>query len=175
MRITRGNALRGLRGYGAVAALLATLTACLAGPAQYYEGTDVHDVTAAEVAGTWESTEGTAMTLRPDGTATVTGLDGRGFDFDQGWRLSGSGTWTLADDTNGQDMRLELTARTKVGTRADATAPPPDLTEAPTTYTWRFFVDRDKQRRPVLFFFFGDPDLGNTYVMTRKPPATAAP
>ncbi|MCX4980406.1 hypothetical protein [Streptomyces sp. NBC_00572] len=175
MRITRGNSLRRLRRYGAVVALLTTLTACLAGPGQYYEGTDVHDATAAEVAGAWKSTEGTAMTLRPDGTATVTRLDGQDFDFDDGWRLSGTGTWSLADDANGQDVRLELTARTKAETRADATTPLPDATDAPTTYTWRFFVDRDKQKKPVLFFFFGDPDAADTYVMTRKPTATAAP
>ncbi|MEU4060829.1 hypothetical protein AB0F25_00130 [Streptomyces wedmorensis] len=175
MKTTRGNALRGLRRHGAVAALLAALTGCLAGPAQYYEGTDVHDATAAEVAGTWKSTEGTAMTLRPDGTATVTRLDGEDFDFDEGWRLSGTGTWSLADDANGQDVRLELTTRTKVDKRADATTPPPDGGDAPTTYGWRFFVDRDEQRGLVLFFFFGDPDAGSTYVLTREPSATAAP
>ncbi|WP_367826666.1 hypothetical protein [Streptomyces sp. LMG1-1-1.1] len=175
MKTTRGNAARALTRYGAVAALLATLTACLAGPAQYYAGTDVHDATAAEVAGAWESTEGTAMTLRPDGTATVTRLDGEDFDFDQGWRLSGQGTWSLTDDRDGQEVRLELTARTKVDHRADATMPLPDGTDAPTTYTWRFYVDRDERRKPVLFFFFGDPDSGSSYVMTREPSATAAP
>ncbi|MFB6840858.1 hypothetical protein [Streptomyces sp. NPDC056361] len=175
MKTTRGNAPRALTRYGVVVALLATLTACLAGPAQYYEGTDVHDATAAEVAGAWESEEGTAMTLRPDGTATVTRLDGEDFDFDEGWRLSGKGTWSLTDDRNGQDLRLELTARTGVDQRADATMPLPAGTDAPTTYTWRFYVDRNDRRELVLFFFFGDPDGGSTYVMTRKPSATAAP
>ncbi|MFJ5830235.1 hypothetical protein [Streptomyces sp. NPDC093089] len=175
MKTTRGNAPRALTRYGAVAALLATLTACLAGPAQYYEGTGVHDATAAEVAGAWESVEGTAMTLRPDGTASVTRLDGQDFDFDQGWRLSGKGTWSLADDRGGQGVRLELTTRTEVDHRADATMPLPAGTDAPTTYSWCFHVDRDDKRRLVLFFFFGDPDGGSTYVMTRKPSATAAP
>ncbi|MFG2901321.1 hypothetical protein ACGFZH_30060 [Streptomyces zaomyceticus] len=175
MKITRGNALRGLRGYGAVAALLITLTGCLAGPAQYYEGTGVHDATAAEAAGVWESTQGTAMTLRPDETATVTRLDGWDFDFDEGWRLSGRGAWSLSDTPDGQRLRLELTARTGVDRRADATRPPPDGGEPPTTYAWRFHVDRDDRRRLVLFFHFGDPDAGNTYVMTRRPSATAAP
>ncbi|MEU7068976.1 hypothetical protein AB0B30_00925 [Streptomyces narbonensis] len=175
MKITKGNALRGLRGYGAVVALLIALTGCLAGPGQYYEGTGVHDATAAEAAGTWESTEGTAMTLRPDGTAAVTRLDGWDFDFDEGWRLSGKGTWALTDTPAGQRLRLELTARTKVDRRADATMPPPDGGDPPTAYTWRFYVDRDDRRELVLFFHFGDPDAGNAYVMTRKPTATTAP
>ncbi|WP_237749538.1 glycoside hydrolase family 43 C-terminal domain-containing protein [Streptomyces sp. SS] len=175
MKTTRGNAPRALTRYGMAVALLATLTACLAGPGQYYEGTDVHDATSAEVAGAWESVEGTAMTLRPDGTATVTRLDGEDFDFDEGWRLSGTGTWSLSDDANGQDVRLELTTRTKVDKRDDATTPPPDGGEAPTTYSWRFYVDRNDRRELVLFFFFGDPDAGSTYVLTRKPSATAAP
>ncbi|MGW6392387.1 hypothetical protein ACWFR1_18200 [Streptomyces sp. NPDC055103] len=175
MKIAGGSASHGLRGYGVVVALLATLTGCLAGPAQYYEGTDVHDATAAEVAGVWESTEGTSMTLRPDGTATVTRLDGADFDFDEGWRLSGKGTWSLADDPDGQDVRLKLTQRTKVDRRADATMPPPDGGDPPTAYTWRFFVDRDERRELVLFFFYGDPDGGSSYVMTREPSATAAP
>ncbi|MEV4938685.1 hypothetical protein [Streptomyces zaomyceticus] len=175
MKITRGNALRGIRGYGAVAALLITLTGCLAGPAQYYEGTGVHDATAAEAAGVWESVEGTAMTLRPDGTATVTRLDGWDFDFDEGWRLSGRGAWSLADTPDGQLLRLELTARTGVDRRADATASPPDGGDAPTAYSWRFYVDRDDRHGLVLFFHFGDPDAGNTYVMTRRPSATTAP
>ncbi|WP_328945082.1 hypothetical protein OG259_29955 [Streptomyces sp. NBC_00250] len=175
MKITRGNALRRLRRYGAVVALLTALTGCFAGPAQYYGGTGVHDATTSEIAGAWESTEGTSMTLRPDGTATVTRLDGQDFAFDEGWRLSGTGSWSLADTADGQRVRLELTARTKVETRTDAQPPLPTASDAPTAYAWRFFVDRDERRAPVLFFFFGDPDSGSTYVMTRKPTATAAP
>ncbi|MFI9625046.1 hypothetical protein [Streptomyces sp. NPDC052042] len=28
----------------------------------------------------------------------------------------------------------------------------------PTTYTWKFFVDRNARKKPVLFFFYGAPD-----------------
>ncbi|GGS88795.1 hypothetical protein GCM10010222_32880 [Streptomyces tanashiensis] len=33
---------------------------------------------------------------------------------------------------------------------------------------WRFHVDRDQRDELVLFFFVGDPDIGNTYVMRRE-------
>lgn len=52
----------------------AALTAC-AGPYQYYEGTGLHDATAAEVAGDWENLEGTRVALRKDGTALLEKLD----------------------------------------------------------------------------------------------------
>ncbi|WP_327161570.1 hypothetical protein [Streptomyces zaomyceticus] len=63
----------------------------------------------------------------------------------------------------------------RTGRRADATLPPPDGGDPPTTYSRRFSVDRDDRRGLVLFFHFGDPDAGNTYVMTRRPTATTAP
>ncbi|MFF0751958.1 hypothetical protein [Streptomyces sp. NPDC004267] len=90
---------------------MAALTAC-AGPDQYYEGTGIHDATAAEVAGGWENVEGTRVVLRKDGTALLEKLDGQGFDFEDDWRLSGTGTWQLADD--GQVVRLALATRTRV-------------------------------------------------------------
>ncbi|MEW2252438.1 hypothetical protein AB0907_34585 [Streptomyces sp. NPDC006975] len=143
------------------------LTAC-AGPYQYYGGTGLHDATTAEVAGDWANVEGTHVVLREAGTALVQRLDGQDFDFDDGWRLSGTGTWQLTDDDGGQVVRLTLTARTRVERRAgaapaDALAPQP-----PSTYVWSFYVDRDRHDRLKLFFFYGDPDVGNAYVMTRK-------
>ncbi|MFF9819588.1 hypothetical protein [Streptomyces sp. NPDC014006] len=144
--------------------ILAVLTAC-AGPYQYYGGTGIHDTTAAEVAGGWENVEGTHVVLRKDGTAVVEKLDGQDFDFEDGWRLSGTGTWQLTDD--GQVVRLALTARTRVESRSptvtDASAPDPR-----STYAWSFYVDRDQHAELKLFFFYGDPDIGNTYLMTRE-------
>ena len=78
-------------------ALIAALSACtagLAGPYQYYGGTGLHDATAAEAAGTWRCIEGTELTLRPDGTAAFRQLDGQDFDFDDAWRVTGTGTDT---------------------------------------------------------------------------------
>ncbi|MDR6980509.1 hypothetical protein J2X68_007249 [Streptomyces sp. 3330] len=150
-------------------ALTAALGACtggLAGPYQYDGGTGLHDATAAEAAGIWRSVEQTELRLRPDGTADLSLLDGQGFDFDDAWRVTGSGTWKLTDDPEGQEVHLSMTTRTAVGTRA-ATPAPTASPDAPSTYTWRFSVDRDEREELVLFFFYGDPDVGNTYLMTR--------
>jgi hypothetical protein len=147
--------------------VLTAVTAC-AGPYQYYEGTGLHDATTAEVAGAWESVEGTRVELREDGTALLQRLDGQDFDFEDGWRLSGTGTWRLTDDDNGQDVRLALTARTRAERRSPVTATDAAVPEPPSTYVWHFFVRRDEDGELELFFFYGDPDIGNTYVMKRE-------
>ncbi|WP_241776083.1 hypothetical protein [Streptomyces exfoliatus] len=152
---------------------LAVLTGC-AGAAQYYEGTGVHDATVAEVAGAWENIEGTRVVLRKDGTAQVEALDKPDFAFDEGLRLSGKGTWKLTDERGGQRVRLELTKRTKVAIRSSSPSPSavpvaPTMTDDPLSVDfWRFHVDRDQRDELVLFFFVGDPDIGNTYVMRRE-------
>lgn len=118
---------------GGLAVVLAVLTA-RAGPYQYYEGTGVHDSTAAEVVGGWENVEGTRVVLRKDATALFEKLDGQDFDFEDGWRLSGTGTWQLTDDDGGQVVRLALTARTLVemeirspATTTDTSTPEPPI------------------------------------------------
>lgn len=159
---------------GGLMVVLTVLTAC-AGPHQYYEGTGLHDTTTAEVAGGWGlgaggwgNVEGTRVVLREDGTALLEKLDGQHFDFEDGWRLSGTGTWQLTDDDGGQVVRLVLTARTRVERRSPATATDTSTPEPPSTYAWSFYVDRDQHDELKLFFFYGDPDIGNTYVMTRE-------
>ncbi|WP_327436486.1 hypothetical protein OG279_37770 (plasmid) [Streptomyces sp. NBC_01201] len=159
-----------LRAWGAtlcgLIVVLATLTAC--NPYQYYEGTGIHDARAAEVAGGWENVEGTHVLLRRDGTALLEKLDGQDFDFDDGWRLSGKGTWQLTDNDGGQVVRLALAARTRVESRSPSPATDTSTPEPPSTYAWSFYVDRDQNDELKLFFFYGDPDIGNTYVMTRE-------
>ncbi|MER5310315.1 hypothetical protein ABT034_21305 [Streptomyces sp. NPDC002773] len=157
---------------GVLLAVLTVLTAC-AGPSQYYEGTGLHDITTAEVAGGWENVEGTRVVLRENGTALLEKLDGQDFDFDEGWRLSGTGTWQLRDDEGGQVVRLSLTAGTRAERRPLATTTDASPPESPSTYAWTFYVDRDQHDELKLFFFYGDPDIGNTYVMTRA--TTTAP
>ncbi|MGW8760988.1 hypothetical protein ACWGN5_00655 [Streptomyces sp. NPDC055815] len=44
-------------------------------------------------------------------------------------------------------------------TPADAPDPEP-----PSTYAWSFHVDRHQHDELKLFFFYGDPDIGNAYV-----------
>ncbi|MFB7591272.1 hypothetical protein [Streptomyces sp. NPDC056169] len=158
---------------GGLVLALVVLTGC-AGPYQYYEGTGVHDATAAEVAGAWENIEGTRVVLRKDGTAQVEALDGPDFAFEDGWRLFGTGTWKLADEKGGQSVRLELTKRTKVTTRSPSPSPsavpvaPTPTADPPSVYSWDFYVRRDERDALELFFFVGDPDIGNTYVMSRE-------
>ncbi|MFF0751820.1 hypothetical protein [Streptomyces sp. NPDC004267] len=147
--------------------VLTALTAC-AGPYQYYEGTGLHDATAAEVAGGWENVEGTRVVLRKDGTALLEKLDGQDFDFEDGWRLSGTGTWQLTDDDGGQVVRLAMTTRTRAERRFPVTVTAPSAPGPPSTYSWLFNVDRDQHDGLVLFFTYGDPDIGNRYAMTRQ-------
>ncbi|QIQ03644.1 hypothetical protein [Streptomyces liangshanensis] len=167
--------------------LLAALTCLLAsagcaGPYTYAEVPALRDVKRSEIVGSWYCVEGTEVTLRPDGKAVVRLLDGQEFDFDDRWRLSGSGTWALTDErmgwNDGQHVRLSLTSRTASATRApdpaepfDASAEPP---EAPATYHWTFELrrnkKRDKQEGVELYFFFGDPDSRSTYVLERQRP-----
>ncbi|MET9622275.1 hypothetical protein ABZZ37_16095 [Streptomyces sp. NPDC006464] len=85
-----------------------------------------------------------------------------------GWRLSGTGTWQLADDHGEQVVRLAMTTRTRVDTRSPSPAAETSALEPPSTYTWCFYVDRNQHDALKLFFFYGDPDVGNTYVMTHK-------
>lgn len=162
-----GGPMRGAA-LGVLLVVSAVLTAC-AGPYQYDEGTGLHDATAAEVAGGWENVEGARVALRKDGTALLEKLDGHDFDFEEGWRLSGTGTWRLADDEGGQTVRLALTTRTRVERRQPVAAgTDPSAVEPPSTYSWSFYVDRDPHDGLVLFFMYGDPDIGNMYVMTRE-------
>ncbi|MFD8826283.1 hypothetical protein ACFV1C_28505 [Streptomyces sp. NPDC059605] len=109
------------------------------------------------------------MVLREDGTALFEKLDGQDFDFENGRRLSGAGTWRLADGDGGQVVRLTPTARKRVGRRSPVTGTDAPALEPPSTYRWSFYVDRDRHDKLKLFFFYGDPDVGNTYVMTRGP------
>lgn len=137
-----------------------------AGPAQYYGGTGVHGVTATEIAGGWANVEGTRVELHQDGTALLRKLDGQDFDYDEGWRLSGAGAWRLADTEGGQVVRLVLKAPTRVDKRASEA----DGNQPPSAYNWSLYVDRSKRKHELkLFFFYGEPDIGNTYVLTRTP------
>ncbi|MFE7323760.1 hypothetical protein ACFU8W_02045 [Streptomyces sp. NPDC057565] len=159
----------------AVLAAVGALTGC-AGPYTYTGTPTIHDATPAEAVGRWQCIQGTELTLRHDGSAVITMLDGQDFDFDDGWRLSGTGTWTLTDEPDqGQHVRLTLTTRTASAVRPDsesAGTPPEGRVQAPWTYTWTFSLRRDTHRELQLYFFFSDPDAGNTYVMERKSTGT---
>ena len=158
---------------GLVACLL-VLAGC--NPHLYDDVPAVHDAKRAEIVGSWRCVDHTEVTLRPDGKAVVRLLDGQEFDFDDRWRLSGTGSWELTDErtgwNDGQHVRLALTSRTAAATR------PPDRDERPgpsagrepppTTYTWTFELQRGDRKQLLLYFFFGDPDSRSAYVLERE-------
>ena len=158
-----------------VASLLA-LTAC--SPHMYDDVPALHDAKPAEVAGSWLGYDRTNVTLRPDGKADIRLLDGQEWDFDDRWRLSGTGTWKLTDQrtgwNDGQHVQLTLTSRTAATDRPpepdEPVARPTGRTQPPKTYTWTFELKRDKSKALELYFFFSDPDSRNTYVLEKREP-----
>ncbi|MFE0511024.1 hypothetical protein [Streptomyces sp. NPDC058964] len=117
------------RRHAVFAVWLLALTGCT--PHMYDDVPALHDVKPAEVSGSWLGYDRTNVVLRPDGKADIRLLDGQEWDFDDGWRLSGTGTWRLTDQrtgwNDGRHVRLTLTSRTAAATRpprpADAVAP----------------------------------------------------
>ncbi|MEU8677029.1 hypothetical protein [Streptomyces sp. NPDC048560] len=163
---------------GLVACLL-PLMGC--NPHMYDSVPALRDAKRAEIVGTWRCVEDTEVTLMPDGRAEIHLLDGQEFDFDDRWRLSGTGTWELTGErmgwNDGQHVRMALTSRTASTTRPpDPGDPPRDphsgfpLSEAPETYTWTFELRRGTEEELGLYFFFGDPDSRSTYVLRRTRP-----
>ncbi|MEU2059300.1 hypothetical protein [Streptomyces sp. NPDC013455] len=159
----------------------AVLVACafvLSGcnPHMYDDVPGLHDVRRAEVPGTWLGLDRTKVVLRPDGRADIRLLDGQEWDFDDRWRLSGTGTWKLTGEragwSDGRHVLLTLTSRTAVATRAPEPDDPPgpavNTTGTPRTYTWTFELRRDDGKALNLYFFFGDPDSRSTYVLRRS-------
>ncbi|MGK5449628.1 hypothetical protein [Streptomyces radiopugnans] len=173
MRYGKCGALRAL----AVAAVV-VLASCGCNPRQYDSVPAVTGVAERDVAGVWRGVNRTEVTFQPDGKAAVTRLDGREFDFDEGWRLAGTGTWELAgpDDPvgwgEGQHVVLDVPARSDWEAREEADFPvSPDSREpAPQSYTWVFELERT-DRGLRLYFFFGDPDSRSRYYLERARPA----
>lgn len=157
-------------------ACLLTLVGC--NPHMYDEVPALRDAKRTDIAGSWLCVDHTEVTLRPDGKAVIHLLDGQEFDFDDRWRLSGTGTWELTDEhmgwNDGQHVRVALTSRTASATRAPDPAEPfgesAERDPAPEFYTWTFELRRENREELELYFFFGDPDSRSTYVLTRKQP-----
>ncbi|MFB7243586.1 hypothetical protein ACFCYX_14105 [Streptomyces populi] len=162
-----------VRRVAALVVCLFVLVGC--DPHMYDEVPAVRDAKRAEIVGTWRCLDGTEVALRADGTAGVRLLDGQEFDYDDRWRVSGTGAWELTDEragwNDGRHVRLTLTSRTASATRAPGPGERPDPPDghepAPDTYTWTFELRRDDKKRLLLYFFFGDPDSRSAYVMER--------
>ncbi|KAB1140373.1 hypothetical protein F7R91_36240 [Streptomyces luteolifulvus] len=162
--------------YAVFVACLLALAGC--NPHMYDEVPALHDAKPAEVSGSWLGHDRTHVVLRPDGRADIRLLDGQEWDFDDRWRLSGTGTWKLTDRrtgwNDGQHVRLTLISRTGVAARApepgERLGPPADGSQAPDTYTWTFELERDDKETLRLYFIFGDPDSRSTYTLEREVP-----
>ncbi|WNO76802.1 hypothetical protein [Streptomyces sp. AM8-1-1] len=168
------NSLAPPRRIAAVIACLLVLVGC--NPHMYDEVPAVHDAKRAEIVGSWLGFDRTEVTLQSDGKAVISLLDGQEFDFDDRWRLSGTGEWELTDErtgwNDGQHVQLTLTSRMSSTTRtpdpAERLDPSPERGPAPETYRWTFELQRDDKKQLMLYFFFGDPDSRSTYVLERK-------
>ncbi|WP_327269608.1 hypothetical protein OG233_21860 [Streptomyces sp. NBC_01218] len=151
-------------------------------------------VTAEELFGTWHGWEGSTLTLEPGAKAKTTKLDGQEFAFDDGWRMTGTGTWSVQEpgtyhggNTVGNGSVVRLKAAPLAGTApstdgavttppvgtpdaavsrdpvdaASRTAPPPDHA------TWALGVTEEKEGELRLFFLTSDPDVRDTYYLTK--------
>ncbi|MEV6425641.1 hypothetical protein [Streptomyces sp. NPDC051662] len=151
-------------------------------------------VTAEELYGTWHGWEGSSLTLKPGAKAETTKLDGQEFAFDDGWRMTGTGTWSMQEPGayrggntvgNGSVIRLEAAPAANAATSvdgADATPPvgtpdtaaSPDPMDAasrtappPARATWALGVTKEKNGKLRLFFLTSDPDVRDTYYLTK--------
>ncbi|WP_143659974.1 hypothetical protein [Streptomyces sp. WZ.A104] len=145
---------------------------------------------SADLYGTWKGWSGSSLTLRPGGVAEAVDLDGQEFRFDDGWRMSGSGTWSLSEpgeykggNTVGTGSVVHVVVKPSVdsvgggaakanespssvpsdpASAATRTAPPP--TEA----AWDLSVVKDKSGKLELFFLTSDPDVRDKYYLSRR-------
>ncbi|MFD9657306.1 hypothetical protein [Streptomyces mirabilis] len=164
------------------AACLLALALAGCNPRMYDEVPALHDAKRAEVSGSWLGYDRTNVVFWPDGKADIRLLDGQEWDFDDRWRLSGTGTWKLTDRrtgwNDGQHVQLTLASRTAVATRTpepnEPLASPANGPQTPKTYTWTFELRRDDKEALKLYFFFGDPDSRSTYVLQRGEPQSVA-
>ncbi|MBM7091379.1 hypothetical protein JTP67_23130 [Streptomyces sp. S12] len=95
-------------------------------------------LTETQLVGTWNDDRGGTLTLRADGTTVADDLGGEA-------RCSGSGTWTRGEGTQG-GPRLELGGDDCLG---------------------RTYEIGGTEERPSLFYWIGDPDSGERYVLHR--------
>ena len=153
-------------------------------------------VGAKDLYGTWRGWEGSSLTLRTGSRAVTVRLDGQEFAFDDAWRMTGSGTWRLlgpgayrGGNTVGNGSVIHVEASPRTGRReeakptASASGPsgpvdPADVTSRteppPEKAVWDIGVSKGEKGELRLFFLTSDPDVRDTYYLTRDT-TTASP
>ncbi|MFI7300293.1 hypothetical protein [Streptomyces sp. NPDC050121] len=142
------------------------------------------NVTAQDLYGKWIGWEGSSLTLAPDAKASTVKLDGQEFNFDDAWRMTGTGTWSVlksgtyqGGNTVGAGSVIHLEVRPGATARASASHSPsasPNPTVAasrteppPDRATWDIGVTRGKKGEILLVFLTSDPDVRDTYYLTK--------
>ncbi|MFE3327797.1 hypothetical protein [Streptomyces sp. NPDC059176] len=160
--------------------------------------------TSVDLYGTWKGWAGSTLTLRPNGVAEVADLDGQEFRFDDGWRMTGTGSWKLSEpgsykggntvgggsvvhvkakpSSAGSGESLDPSGTGRYGSPSASGAPPtPPIMSAsplpaaaatrtalpPAEASWDLGVVKDKAGRLTLFFLTSDPDVRDTYYLSR--------
>ncbi|MGW1410870.1 hypothetical protein [Streptomyces sp. NBC_01224] len=134
----------------------------------------VHNVSARELAGDWSGPDGAEVALERDGRAVVRNLGGEDWDFDEGWGLSGTGTWQLIKGASGETIGGAPAVQISItNVTGQIQRPPRDIDEWTTTphtpigrYTWKFGMERTKKGLQP-YYLAGDPDAPNLYHLKR--------
>lgn len=145
-------------------------------------------VSATDLYGTWVGWEGSSVSFRTKSQVATVNLDGQEFRFDDAWRMTGTGTWRLlGPDTyrggnfvgNGSVIHLEVHANAdSTEEKASAGGPSPtDLADPgdvasrterpPEKAAWDLGVTKGKSGELLLFFLTSDPDVRDTYYLTK--------
>ncbi|MFF1920196.1 hypothetical protein ACFVW8_06415 [Streptomyces sp. NPDC058221] len=146
-------------------------------------------VTAADLYGTWTGWKGSSLTFQPESRAVVENLDGQEFEFDDAWRMSGPGSWRLlkpgayrGGNTVGNGSVIQIKASPGGGAgKKDPAAESPEAEKEftpddvasrteppPEKAVWDIGVTRSKKGKLRLFFLTSDPDVRDTYYLTKK-------
>ncbi|WP_405668771.1 hypothetical protein [Streptomyces sp. NBC_00055] len=136
----------------------------------------VHDASTSELTGDWKGPDGAQVSLDQGGRAEVRELGGEDSDFDDGWGLSGTGTWQLIEGGNGETIggapAVQIVITKVTGQIQRAPRPIDEWTTTPqaplSEYTWEFGMERTgKGLQP--YYLAGDPDAPNLYHLERVP------
>ncbi|MFI1222683.1 MULTISPECIES: hypothetical protein [unclassified Streptomyces] len=116
-------------------------------------------------------------------------LDGQEFRFDDGWRMTGSGTWSLSEpgshqggNTVGDGSVVHVVVKPSVdgiGNDAEETESPSSVPSDPASAAtrtapppeeaaWDLSVIKNKSGKLEFFFLTSDPDVRDKYYLSRR-------